>query len=102
MHHAIGGETGSGFGSYLLEEIRTEYGHKLSIQNNLLFPDVTRSSGSTVETYNAVLAIAGLVKNTSMSLVHTNKALSIICQYKMRIENPGITEYNHILARSTS
>jgi tubulin gamma len=57
--HSISGGTGSGLGSYLLEQLRDKYPKKL-LQTYSVFPD-KEVSDVVVQPYNSVLTLKRLI-----------------------------------------
>ena len=75
MTHAIGGGTGSGLGSLMLEDISRDYRKKCKID----FPVIPSETISTscVEPYNAILSIFRLLDEVDVSVVMDNEAFNI-------------------------
>lgn len=77
VFNSIGGGTGSGLGSKLLEHIKTEYDKKCLIHFPI-FPS-PRLSTAVVEPYNALLAFTAMLNYTDASVVFDNEALYRVC-----------------------
>jgi tubulin alpha len=100
LFNSIGGGTGSGFGSLLLERLSVDYGKKTKIGFNV-FPS-PQISTAVVEPYNSVLAMHGLLEHTDVSVVLDNEALYDICLRNLGIERPTYTNLNRIIAQVIS
>ena len=77
MYHSIGGGTGSGLGSLILERIKETYGYSCS-SSVTVFPS-TQLAGSVVEPYNSILAVHTLLDTVVGTFVMDNNALYNIC-----------------------
>ncbi|KDQ13118.1 hypothetical protein BOTBODRAFT_33726 [Botryobasidium botryosum FD-172 SS1] len=77
MMHSIGGGTGSGLGSFLLERLNDKFPKKL-IQTYSVFPNVQGGSEVIVQPYNSLLAIKRLVNHADSVVVLDNNALTRI------------------------
>lgn len=83
LQHSLGGGTGSGLTSLILERLRVEYGKK----PNLTFcinPSPNLST-STVEPYNTVLGYNSHIENSNCSVILDNEALYDISRRKLNI-----------------
>merc|ERR1712113_136340 len=77
LTHSIAGGTGSGAGSYLLENINDRYPKKL-IQTYSVFPMLsTETSDVVVQPYNSVLTLKRLTLNADCVVVLDNAALQL-------------------------
>jgi tubulin beta len=78
--HSIGGGTGSGLGSLILEKLSEEYSDKLNIGFSI-FPGSTNGGVSDVvtEPYNSILTLNTLIENCSAVFSIENPALYRIC-----------------------
>jgi tubulin gamma len=95
MMHSIGGGTGSGFGSYLLEELNERFPKKL-IQTYSVFP--SEDSDVVVQPYNAVLTLKRLVLNADCTVVLDNAALYRVAVDRIKIHNPTFAQTNALIA----
>lgn len=98
--HSIGGGTGSGLGSLLLQHLSQEYGKKLKFSYSI-FPS-PRFSDLIIEPYNATLAIERLIDHTDLCNVFDNEALYEICHRYLEIENPSFVNINRLIAQQIS
>ena len=73
IYNALGGGTGSGLGSLLLERLSVDYGKKSKLGFNV-YPS-PRISNACVEPYNSVLATHGLLDHEDVAVVLDNEAI---------------------------
>jgi tubulin alpha len=100
LNHAVGGGTGSGLGSALLERLACEYRKQNRIGFEI-YPSA-RQSTCVVEPYNALLATYWLTDHTDVSLVLDNEALYSIAQKRLGIAKPSYANLNRIIAKVVS
>eukprot|EP00357_Protocruzia_adherens_P011918 CAMPEP_0115016858 /NCGR_PEP_ID=MMETSP0216-20121206/27727_1 /TAXON_ID=223996 /ORGANISM="Protocruzia adherens, Strain Boccale" /LENGTH=453 /DNA_ID=CAMNT_0002387475 /DNA_START=74 /DNA_END=1435 /DNA_ORIENTATION=+ len=100
MTCAMGGGTGSGFGSLLLEKLSDEYG----TIPKLLFPVFPSSQmvNSVVEPYNTVMMENYLIDHSDITPLLCNEALFSMCKTGLGIEKPGYSDINSIIAQTMS
>ncbi|MCB1227266.1 MAG: tubulin beta chain [Verrucomicrobiales bacterium] len=93
--HSIGGGSGSGLGSLILERLRAAYPRKkiftFSVAPSRLISD------SAVEPYNAILTLQRIKDNADAAVVLDNEALFSIARGKLN-RNPNYMDLNHIVA----
>ena len=77
MFHAVGGGTGSGLGTLLIENLRDEYRNRI-IQTFSVYPS-PKVSDVVVEPYNATFTTHSLIENADLVNVIDNEALYDIC-----------------------
>jgi tubulin alpha len=70
VFQAVGGGTGAGLGSLLLERLSVDYGKKTKM-DFAIFPS-PQISTSTVEPYNAILATHALLEHTDVCVMLDN------------------------------
>ncbi|KAK1442164.1 alpha tubulin [Babesia gibsoni] len=97
---AVGGGTGSGTGSLLLENVGAEYERKTKM-NFCLWPSPEVST-AVVEPYNSVLATHSLLEHTDVAVVLDNEAIYDICKRNLDIGRPTYTNLNRIVAQVIS
>merc|ERR1719324_530131 len=96
--HSIAGGTGSGVGSYLLENINDRYPKKL-IQTYSVFPLLsTETSDVVVQPYNSVLTLKRLTLNADCVVVLDNTALNRIAADRLKLTNPTFTQINSLVS----
>merc|ERR1712117_42651 len=88
VFNAVGGGTGSGLGSLLLE--------RLSVYPS---PQV---STAVVEPYNSVLSTHSLLEHTDVAVMLDNEAVYDICRRSLDIERPTYTNLNRLVAQVIS
>mmetsp|Transcript_52944 Transcript_52944/g.123977 ORF Transcript_52944/g.123977 Transcript_52944/m.123977 type:complete len:462 (-) Transcript_52944:13-1398(-) len=96
--HSIAGGTGSGTGSYLLENINDRYPKKL-IQTYSVFPLLsTETSDVVVQPYNSVLTLKRLTLNADCVVVLDNTALNRIAMDRLKLANPSFAQINSLVS----
>merc|ERR1711957_86673 len=100
VFHGIGGGTGSGLGSLLLERLSVDYGKKSKLGFSVIpSPQV---STAVTEPYNSVLSIHSLLEHTDVSITYDNEALYDVCRRSLDIERPTYTNLNRLVAQIIS
>jgi tubulin alpha len=94
--NAVGGGTGSGFGSLLLERLSADYDKK-SKMGFAIYPSPQMAT-SVVEPYNCVLSTHYLLEHLDVAVVLENEALYDICRRNLNIERPTYTNLNRLVA----
>jgi len=100
LFHSVGGGTGSGFGTLLLERLSVDYGKKAKF-DFCIYPS-PQVSTAVVEPYNSVLSTRGLLEHTDIAFVLDNEAIYGIAQRALDIEKPNYTNLNRIIAQVVS
>jgi len=100
VFHSVGGGTGSGFGSLLLERLSVDYGKKTKL-DFCIYPS-PQVSTSVVEPYNSVLSTHALLEHTDVSFLLDNEALFNIARKSLDIERPNYTNLNRLIAQVVS
>jgi len=100
IFNSVGGGTGSGLGSLLLERLSTDY-EKKSKFSIPIYPSGS-SSKSAIEPYNAVLATKYQLDHITMATLMENDALSNICTKYLQIEKPDYGNLNCVAAHMIS
>ncbi|XP_070758119.1 tubulin beta-1 chain isoform X4 [Enoplosus armatus] len=75
--HSLGGGTGSGMGTLIINKIREEYPDR--IMNTFSVMPSPKVSDTVVEPYNATLSVHQLLENTDETFCIDNEALYDIC-----------------------
>eukprot|EP01084_Bolivina_argentea_P051819 95295_1 len=94
--HSIGGGTGSGLGSLILERLHVEHRKALKFGYEI-FPSPTLST-STVEPYNALLTMHWLLDHVDISIPIDNEQMYEICQKRLDIALPDYKDINRLIA----
>jgi len=98
LAHSIAGGTGSGMGSYLLEQLNDAFPKKL-IQTYSVFPNQSQSqSDVVVQPYNSVLTLKRLTVNADAVVVLDNTALNAIAADRLRIASPTVGQLNSLVS----
>jgi len=100
VFHSVGGGTGSGFGTLLLERLSVDYGKKMKM-DFCIYPSPQVSS-AVVEPYNSVLSTHGLLEHTDVSFMLDNEAVYSIAQKSLDIEKPNYTNLNRLISQVVS
>eukprot|EP01027_Heterolobosea_sp_BB2_P023748 GEZU01035730.1.p1 GENE.GEZU01035730.1~~GEZU01035730.1.p1 ORF type:complete len:445 (+),score=203.06 GEZU01035730.1:191-1525(+) len=100
IFNAVGGGTGSGLTSLLLERISVDYGKKCKL-GFTVYPS-PQVSTAVVEPYNSVLSTHSLLEHTDVSVVLDNEAIYDICRKSLDIERPTYTNLNRLIAQTIS
>mmetsp|Transcript_54489 Transcript_54489/g.116402 ORF Transcript_54489/g.116402 Transcript_54489/m.116402 type:complete len:465 (-) Transcript_54489:84-1478(-) len=96
--HSIAGGTGSGVGSYLLENLNDRYPKKL-IQTYSVFPMLSaETSDVVVQPYNSVLTLKRLTLNADCVVVLDNTALNRIATDRLKLNNPTFAQINSLVS----
>ena len=100
VFNAVGGGTGSGLGSLLLERLSVDYGRKSKLTFTI-YPS-PQVSTAVVEPYNCVLSTHSLLEHSDVSFMVDNEALYDICRRNLDIERPTYTNLNRLVAQIIS
>jgi tubulin alpha len=100
IFHSVGGGTGSGFGSLLLERLSVDYGKKPKL-DFCIYPSPQLSS-AVVEPYNSILSTHSLLEHTDVAFMLDNEAIYDICKTRLDIQKPTYTNLNRIIAQVIS
>eukprot|EP01133_Synstelium_polycarpum_P012302 gene12302-14427_t len=100
VFHSVGGGTGSGFGSLLLQRLSFDYGKKSKL-DFCVYPS-PQVSTSVVEPYNSVLSTHSLLEHTDVAFMLDNEAIYDICRRSLGIDRPSYTNLNRLVAQVIS
>jgi len=100
VFHSVGGVTGSGFGSLLLERLSVDYGKKSKL-DFCIYPS-PQVSTAVVEPYNSVLSTHSLLEHTDVAFMLDNEAIYDICRRSLDIERPSYINLNRLIAQVIS
>ncbi|KAH9258295.1 tubulin alpha-4 chain [Batrachochytrium salamandrivorans] len=98
--NAVGGGTGSGLGSLLLERLSVDYGRKSKL-GFCVYPS-PQVSTAVVEPYNCVLSTHALLEHTDVAVMLDNEAIYDICRRSLDISRPTYTNLNRLVAQVIS
>jgi tubulin beta len=96
LTHSVGGGTGSGLGSLLLQKLAEEYPDKLAF-NFSVFPSPAVSN-VVVEPYNAVLTSFHLIESSAATFLLENEALTNVLTRQLKIQSPSFADLNFTVA----
>lgn len=97
---SLAGGFGSGFGNKAIMRHREEYSHKLSVGCYILPNFMT--SENTLEYYNTVLSMTGILNFQDAVFMMDNDALMRINQQKLHIPRPTYADINFSVAQALS
>ena len=100
VFNAVGGGTGSGLGSLLLERLSVDYGKKSKL-GFTVYPS-PQVSTAVVEPYNSVLSTPSLLEHTDVAVMLDNEAVYDIARRNLDIERPTYTNLNRLFAQVIS
>ena len=100
VFHSVGGGTGSGFCSLLLERLVYDYPRKNKL-DFCIYPS-PRVSTAVVEPYNSVLSTHGLLEHTDCAFLLDNEAIYSICHQSLDVERPTYTNLNRLVSQVIS
>ncbi|XP_035835959.1 tubulin alpha-5 chain isoform X2 [Helianthus annuus] len=100
VFNAVGGGTGSGLGSLLMERLSIEYGKKPKLGFSI-FPS-PQVSTAVVEPYNSVLSTHSLLEHTDVVALLDNEAIYDICRRALDIDRPTYTNLNRLISQIIS
>ncbi|XP_006839366.1 PREDICTED: tubulin beta-1 chain [Chrysochloris asiatica] len=98
--HSLGGGTGSGMGTLLMNKIREEYPDR--ILNSFSVMPSPKVSDTVVEPYNAVLSVHQLIENADACFCIDNEALYDICFRTLKLTTPTYGDLNHLVSLTMS
>uniref|UniRef100_A0A1B0G2Y5 Tubulin alpha chain n=1 Tax=Glossina morsitans morsitans TaxID=37546 RepID=A0A1B0G2Y5_GLOMM len=101
VFRAIGGGTGSGLATRILEKIKEDYGRKMTVIEFVVFPSPSLSP-IIVEPYNALLAAHFSMDYVDVTFIVDNEALYDICAHKLDVPSPTYTNLNRIIGQVVS
>jgi tubulin alpha len=97
LFNAVGGGTGSGLCSLLLEHLSAEYGKKIKL-GLAVYPS-PHVSTSVLEPYNAVLSTSALLEHADMAVLLDNESVYDICKYSLDIQRPTYKNLNCLISQ---
>jgi tubulin alpha len=100
ISHSVGGGTGSGFTSLLMEELSDNYAKKCKVEF-AIYP-APRVSATVVEPYNSLLAKHTTLEHADCAFVVDNEAIYDICQRSLFIKHPSYQNVNRLISHILS
>ncbi|KAH8241182.1 hypothetical protein KR032_001697 [Drosophila birchii] len=101
IFRAIGGGSGSGLGTRIMEKIVEDFGRKMTVVEFLVYPSPSISP-VIVEPYNALLSAHFSMDCTDISFIVDNEALYDICANTLNVPAPTYTNLNRIIGQVVS
>jgi len=98
--NSVGGGTGSGLGSLLLERLSVDYGKKSKL-GFTVYPS-PQVSTAVVEPYNSVLSTHALLEHTDVAVMLDNEAIYDINRRLLDIQKPTYVNLNRLIAQVIS
>eukprot|EP01025_Chloroclados_australasicus_P068755 TRINITY_DN9580_c0_g1_i2.p2 TRINITY_DN9580_c0_g1~~TRINITY_DN9580_c0_g1_i2.p2 ORF type:complete len:451 (+),score=55.27 TRINITY_DN9580_c0_g1_i2:1296-2648(+) len=100
IFNAVGGGTGSGLTSLLLERLHVDFGKKPKL-GFTVYPSPEVST-AVVEPYNSVMSTHTLLEYTDIVMTLDNQAVYDICRRSLDVERPSYTNLNRLVAQVIS
>jgi len=100
ISRALGGGTGSGFASLLMERLSAEYAKKPKLEFSI-YPSPNTST-AVVEPYNSVLTTHTTLEHTDCAFMVDNEAIFDLCKKNLGISRPSYTNLNRLIAQVVS
>ncbi|GMM36606.1 alpha-tubulin [Saccharomycopsis crataegensis] len=100
FNHSLGGGTGSGLGSLLLEQLSVDYGKKAKLEF-AVYPG-PKVSTSVVEPYNTVMATSSTLEHSDVTFMVDNEAIYDMCRRNLDIARPSFRSLNTLIAQTIS
>lgn len=97
---AVGGGCGSGLGSLILDQLKTDYPKKSRLAFTI-YPS-PQISNAVVEPYNSILSTHSLLSSTDVAVMLDNEAIYDICRRNLDIEKPTFSNLNRIISQVIS
>lgn len=107
LMHSISGGTGSGMGSFLLENLNDAFPKKL-IQTYSVFPNLVlfvssvhskeNASDVVVQAYNSIPTMRRLIQHADSVVVLDNASLNSIATDRLHLSNPSMSQINSIIS----
>jgi tubulin beta len=94
--HSMGGGTGSGLGTFLLNKLRDEYPDRIRLTYSIM--PSPKVSDTVVEPYNCTLSVHQLVESADEVFCIDNEALYDICFRTLKLTNPTYGDLNHLVS----
>merc|ERR1739848_777307 len=100
VFNSVGGGTGSGLGSLLLERLSVDYGKKSKLAFTV-YPS-PQVSTAIVEPYNTVLSTHALLEHTDVDVIMDNEAIYDICKRSLGLAKPTYQNLNRLISQVVS
>lgn len=100
LFHSLGGGTGAGFTSLLMERLSVEYTKKSKLE--FAVSPAPQVSTAVVEPYNAILTTHTTLQYSDVTFLVDNEAIYDICKKSLGIDRPSYTNLNRLIAQVVS
>ncbi|KAH8019685.1 hypothetical protein HPB51_021007 [Rhipicephalus microplus] len=100
IFHSLGGGTGSGFTSLLMERLSVDYRKKSKLEF-AIYP-APQVSTAVVEPYNSILTTHTTLEHSHCAFMVDNEAIYDICRRNLDIERPTYTNLNRLIGQIVS
>jgi len=100
IFHSLGGGTGSGFTSLLMERIAQDFGKKSRL-GFAIYP-APQVSTAVVEPYNSILTTHSSLENVDCVFMMDNEAIYNICRRNLSVERPAYQNLNRLISQAVS
>jgi len=100
IFNSVGGGTGSGLGSLLLERLSVDYGKKSKLCYTV-YPS-PKIATAVVEPYNSVLSTHALLEHAEVVSVLDNEAVYGICKHNLDVQRPSYSNLNRLICQVIS
>ncbi|XP_053572212.1 tubulin alpha-8 chain [Bombina bombina] len=100
IFHSLGGGTGSGFTSLLMEQLSIEYSRKSKLQF-AIYPS-PQVFTAVVEPYNSILTTHTTMDHSDCVFMMDNEAIFDICQSNLGIDLPSYEDLNRLISQIVS
>jgi tubulin alpha len=100
IFRSVGGGTGSGFTSLLMERLSVDYGKKSKLEFSI-YP-APQVSTAVVEPYNSILTTHSNLEQFDCGFMFDNDAIFSICRKNLEIERPSYFNLNRIVGQVVS
>lgn len=100
IFHSLGGGTGSGFTSLLMERLSMDYSKKCKL-DFAVYPS-PKVSTAVVEPYNALLTTHSTLEHSDCVFMVDNEAIYEICKNSLGVDRPDYRNLNRLIAQIVS
>lgn len=100
IYHSLGGGTGSGFSSLLMDHLVDNFAKKCKLEF-IVYP-APNVSTSVVEPYNSILSTHCTLDQTDCAFMVDNQAIYDISQDRLAIERPTYCHLNRLISQVVS
>ena len=100
IFNSVGGGTGSGFTSLLMESLSDEF-DKQTKMNVPILPS-SRMSSTRIESFNAALSMPYLLNHSQLATILDNEAIHDIYNNLLATTEPTLDDFNNLIAQFVS